>query len=127
MTCFEMRNPFRDINKRGIKKMAYLIVFTKWPSESTPEVLKKAIEITAKFPPDDSFGESVVPKAVSAGFKGNKTIGITLVKEGQMEGLQRRTMETMAMYAPVPGFEYKIETWATVEEAYAAIGQTPPD
>ncbi|MHA2400019.1 MAG: hypothetical protein ACXADU_14185 [Promethearchaeota archaeon] len=106
--------------------MAYLIVFTRWPSESTPELLKMAIEVNKKFPPDDSFGESVVPNAVSAGFKGYKTIGVTLVKEGMLEALQRRVMTMMAMYAPVPGFEYKIEIWATMEEAYTAIGQTPP-
>ncbi|MHA2122733.1 MAG: hypothetical protein ACW990_16165 [Promethearchaeota archaeon] len=106
--------------------MGYLIVFTKWPSDATPEVLKKAIEVTKQFPPDDSFGDVLVPNAVSADLNGYKTIGITQFKEGQLEALQNRTMRMLAMYGPVPGFEYKIELWATVEQAYAAIAQIPP-
>jgi len=32
--------------------MPYLITFTKWPSDKTVDVVKKAIESTKKFPPD---------------------------------------------------------------------------
>ncbi|MHA1916133.1 MAG: hypothetical protein ACW986_00955 [Promethearchaeota archaeon] len=85
-----------------------------------------AIESTIKYPPDDSLGEAVVPNAVSAGYDGYKTIGVTLVKEGKYEALWTRTVAAMAMYAPIHGFEYKIETWGTLEEAYTAIGQAPP-
>jgi hypothetical protein len=122
-----MRNPFRDITLDEVKKMGYLVVRTTWPSESTPQVVKTAIEATVKYPPDDSLGEAVVPNAISAGLKGYKTFSVTLYKTGQLEELMRRNMEMMTMYAPIPGFEYKFETWATVEEAYAAIGQTPPE
>jgi hypothetical protein len=107
--------------------MGYLIVKSRWPSESTPDVVKMAIESTMKYPPDESLGEPVVPNAVNADYDGYKTIGITLVKEGKLEALWDRTVKAMAMYAPVHGFEYKIEVWATLEEAYAAIGQTPPE
>jgi len=106
--------------------MGYLVVRTNWPSESTPQVLKIAIEAVKKYPPDDSLGDAVVPNAISAGLKGYKTFSVTLYKDGQLEALMRRSMEQMTMYAPIPGFEYKFETWATVEEAYAAIGQKPP-
>jgi len=106
--------------------MGYLVVRTRWPSESTPEVLKMAIENVKKYPADDSLGEAVVPNAISAGLKGYKTFSVTLYKEGKLEELQRRLMASMTMYAPIHGFEYKFETWATVEEAYGAIGQTPP-
>jgi len=33
--------------------MPYLITFTKWPSDKTPEVVKKAIESNKKFPDDE--------------------------------------------------------------------------
>jgi hypothetical protein len=31
------------------------------------------------------------------------------------------------MYQTIAGFEYAIEVWLTLTEAYAAIGQTPPE
>ncbi|MFX1325402.1 MAG: hypothetical protein ACFE8N_10625 [Promethearchaeota archaeon] len=106
--------------------MPYLIVQSKWPSESTADLVKKAVEVSMKYPPDESLGEDVVPNAVHASHKGYRTIGITLVKEGKLEALWDRTVKAMAMYGPIHGLEYKIEVWATLEEAYAAIGQTPP-
>ncbi|MHA2186044.1 MAG: hypothetical protein ACXAAI_13710, partial [Promethearchaeota archaeon] len=65
--------------------MVYLIVKSRWPSESTPEVIKMAIESATKYPPDASLGEAVVPNAVNADYDGYKTIGVTLVKEGEFE------------------------------------------
>ncbi len=37
--------------------MPYLVSFVRWPSESTVEMVKKAIEVNKKFPPDDSIGK----------------------------------------------------------------------
>ncbi|MFX0080902.1 MAG: hypothetical protein ACFE94_04030 [Candidatus Hodarchaeota archaeon] len=107
--------------------MPYIIVQTRWPSEAIPAVVKKAIEVVAKYPQDESLGEQVVPNAVKATLDGIITMGVYLVKEGKFEEAMARTIATMAMYGPVPGFEYSIETWATQEEAYGAIGQTPPE
>jgi hypothetical protein len=45
--------------------MPYIISTTCWPSDKTPEVVKKAIEVVKKFPEDKSLGEQVVPNAVT--------------------------------------------------------------
>jgi len=107
--------------------MPYLVVFTRWPSDKIPEVVKKAIEVTQKFPPDDSLGEQVVPNAISGSLDGMKSIAITLVKEGKLEEALTRAGEIVNIYATIPGFESSVEVWSTVLEAYTSIGQTPPE
>jgi len=107
--------------------MPYLVVFTRWPSDKIPEVVKKAIEVTQKFPPDDSLGDQVVPNAINGNLDGMKSIAITLVKEGKLEEALTRASATVNLYASIPGFESSVEVWSTVEEAYTSIGQTPPE
>jgi len=107
--------------------MPYLVTFVRWPSESTAEMIKKAIAVAKKFPPDDSFGEALVPNAINSDMDGIKSLSVTLVKEGKLEEIRRRAMAMVNMYITVPGFKYSIETWATIEEAYSSIGQTPPE
>ena len=106
--------------------MPYLVVFVRWPGESTPAMVKKAIEVTKKFPPDDSLGEELVPNAINADMDGIKSLNVTLVKEGKLEETRRRAMAIVNMYLTIPGYKYTIEIWSTIEEAYSSIGQTPP-
>ena len=106
--------------------MPYLVVFVRWPGESTAAMVKKAIEVTKKFPPDDSLGEELVPNAINADMDGIKSLNVTLVKEGKLEETRRRAMAMVNMYLTIPGYKYTIETWSTIEEAYSSIGQTPP-
>ena len=106
--------------------MPYLVTFIRWPGESTAAMVKKAIEVNKKFPPDDSLGEELVPNAINADMDGIKSLNVTLVKEGKLEETRRRAMAIVNMYLTVPGYRYSIETWATIEEAYTSIGQTPP-
>lgn len=107
--------------------MPYIVVFTRWPSDKIPEIVKKAIEVAQKFPPDDSLGDQIVPNAIKGSLDGVKTIGITLVKQGKLEEALTRASATVNMYATIPGFESSVEVWSTVEEAYTSIGQTPPE
>ena len=107
--------------------MPYIISTTCWPSDKTPEVVKKAIEVVKKFPEDKSLGEQVVPNAVTPTTDGIKTISIFEVKKGKLEEALTRSQKISAMYQTIAGFEYAIEVWLTLIEAYAAIGQTPPE
>lgn len=108
--------------------MPYIITFAKWPSDKTSEVLKIAIEVTKKYPEDTSLGDNVVPNAVYASTEGLKTIGVAEVKKGKLQEALARAWEISAIYGTqIEGFEYSIEVWATVLEAYSAIGKTPPE
>ena len=107
--------------------MPYLIVRSCWPSARIPEIIKKAIEVLKKYPPDDSLGEAIVPNAVKTTTDGIKTISVTEVKKGKLEEAIARTNEALVMYAPVEGWEASIEVWSTLTEAYAVLGKVPPE
>ena len=106
--------------------MPYIVVRTCWPSAKIPEIIKIAIEVAKKYPPDDSLGEDIVPNAVKATTDGIKTISVTEVKEGKLEEAIKRTNNSVVMYAPIEGFEASIEVWSTLPEAYATLGKVPP-
>jgi len=109
--------------------MPYLITFTKWPSDKSAEVIKKAIEATKKFPPDESLGESLVPgNALKSTKEGAKAISVFNVSKGKLEEAYLLSQAIGNFYAmSIAGFEYTIEVWSTVEEAYSSIGQKPPE
>jgi hypothetical protein len=109
--------------------MPYLISFVKWPSHKTAEVIKKAIEALKKFPADESLGEGLVSgNAIKASEEGVKSISVLNVSKGKLEAAYHRAQAEGNLYSlSIEGFEYTIEVWATVEEAYGSIGQKPPE
>jgi hypothetical protein len=109
--------------------MPYLISFTKWPSDKTVEVIKKVIESNKKFPPDESLGENLTPgNAIKGTKEGFKTISVLKVSKGKLEEAYNRLQAIGNFYAmAIEGWEYQIEVWANSEEAYASIGQKPPE
>jgi hypothetical protein len=106
--------------------MPYLVSFIRWPGEATLEIVKKGIEVDKKFPEDNSLGEVLVPNAINADMEGIRSLNVTLVKKGKLEEALLRARSILNMYLSIPGFKYSVETWATIEEAYTSIGQTPP-
>ena len=109
--------------------MPYLITFTKWPSDKSLEVIKKAIESNKKFGEDESLGEDLLPgNAIKSTKEGAKTITVLKVSKGKLEEAYFRAQEVGNFFAmAVAGFEYEIEVWSTVDEAYSSIGQKPPE
>jgi hypothetical protein len=109
--------------------MPYLISFSKWPSDKTVEVIKKVIEANKKYPPDESLGEEILPgNAIKAFEEGFKTLSITNVSKGKLDDAYNRAVAIANLYAmAIEGFEYKLEVWSNVEEAYSSIGQKPPE
>ena len=109
--------------------MVYLISFATWPSDKSGAMVKKAIEIIKKFPPDESLGEDLTPgNAIKVTIEGAKTISITNVSEGKLKEAYLRAQAIANSYAMVvAGFEYNIEVWSNDNEAYGSIGQKPPE
>lgn len=109
--------------------MPYLISFTQWPTHKTLEVAKKIIESNKKFPPDESLGVNLIPgNAIKVTIEGAKTISVLNVSKGKLEEAYLRSQAIGNLFAmSIEGFEYTIEVWSTVEEAYSSIGQKPPE
>jgi len=102
--------------------MPYIFITSVYPSDKVNEVAKRYLEAITKYPPDDSLGTQLVPAAVITTLQGIKTIGIIEVKKGKLEDAGTRVANMMAMFFSIPGFEYTIERYATLEEAMKAIG-----
>jgi len=109
--------------------MPYLISFAKWPSHKTAEVMKKAMEAFKKFPEDESLGEGLVSgNAIKVTEEGARSISVTKVSKGKLEENYLRGQAIGNLYAlGIDGFEYTLEVWSTLEEAYGSIGQKPPE
>jgi hypothetical protein len=102
--------------------MPYIFTTSMYPSDKAPEVAKRYLEAITKYPPDASLGTQIVPAAVITTLQGIKVIGIIEVKKGKLEDAMIRVAEMMAMFFNIEGFEYKMERYATVEEAMKTIG-----
>jgi hypothetical protein len=106
--------------------MPYIIVTTQYPSHKAQEVAETYLEALKKYPPDESLGTPVVPAAVKTTLEGIKVMGIIEAKAGKFEEAVDRTIKEMAMYLPIKGLEYSIDTWASVSEAMSSIGMSMP-
>jgi hypothetical protein len=106
--------------------MPYLVTTSLYPSDKAPEVAKRYLEALTKYPPDENLGTELVPAAVKGTHQGIDVIGISEVKKGKLEEAYLRTVNMMAMFHTIPGFEYTIETYLKVEEALAVIGMSIP-
>ena len=109
--------------------MPYLFTFFKWPSDKTGEVIKKAIEGVNKFPHDESAWDDLTPgNAIKATGDAVGAISVLNVKKGRLEEAYFHMQKVANFYATaIQGFEYRIEVWSNVEEAYSSIGQKPPE
>ena len=96
--------------------MVYIVVKSWFPSHIAEKVNERYLEMLQKFPPDNSLGEQVVPVATRATKDGSETLGLTLVKEGKFDEALIRVGAMMSMFSEIEGFEFSIETWATVLE-----------
>ncbi|TFG15198.1 MAG: hypothetical protein EU535_02165 [Promethearchaeota archaeon] len=106
--------------------MPYLIAIAKFPSHTGNAVGKTYIEMLKKYPPDNSLGEDLIPAAVKRTSKGVTSITITEVKKGKLEEAFKRSMDQLAMFNDIQGYEVSLEVWSTVGEALATIGMKMP-
>jgi len=99
--------------------MVYIVVKVFYPTHQNEVVSARNIEMTAKFPPDNSIAEPVIPLAARATKEGIEAMGINLVKEGKFDEALIRTGRAMVMFNDIEGFEYSLEVWLTLPEIQA--------
>ncbi len=102
--------------------MPYIIVRTLYPSGKIDEVAKKYLEITEKFPPDETMGKVVVPVAVAITTDGVEAMGISEIERDKLADALDYTSKIMLEYRNIEGYKYEIKTWATVDEAFELLG-----
>lgn len=107
--------------------MAYLVTTSLYPSDKAMEVAERYLEMLKEYPPDEALGTQVVPAASKTTHQGVKVLGVTEVKQGQLEAAMERVQNALAMFLNIPGFEYSIDIYATAAEAMATIGMKLPE
>ena len=106
--------------------MPYIIVTSIYPSHKAQQVGETYLEALKKYPPDESLGAQVVPAAAKTTHQGVEVMSISEPKAGNVEEALTRARDQMAMFLPIEGFEYSIDTYGTVSEAMSSIGMSVP-
>ena len=104
-----------------------LIVIESWyPAKIGSLVGQKYIEVTQKYPPDKSLGEIALDPIVRPTKDGIHTIYAWKCKDDKVKDSIMALAKMMFMYADLEGYQYSMETYADLNEAYAIIGAKAP-
>lgn len=108
--------------------MPFLVITAWYPTHKVSDVIKVYPEMLKKYPPSSltEFGEIAVNNAVTATEKGLKTMSFYDIKEGKLEEALKTARSALAMFQSIEGYEYKVEVWSTITEAFESIGMQVP-
>ena len=102
--------------------MPYVITRCWYLNHIADDVVKKYLEVIQKYPPDESIAKPVIPAAVTATKEGIEVLSVDDVERQRIGDALERSVVFMTEFRNIPGFNYEIKTWSTVEEALARIG-----
>ncbi len=108
--------------------MPFLVITAWYPTHKASEVIKILFEVRKKYPPSvlAELGDTSVNQAVTTTEKGLKTMSFYDVKEGKLEEALKTARSALAMFQPIEGYEYSIEVWSTLTEAFETLGMQAP-
>ena len=106
--------------------MPYIITTSLYPSDKVPEVTKRHLEAIKKYPPNEKLFTLVVPGAIKATHQGIQVMVIAEIKTGMLDEAYIYFASMMAMFQDIRGFEYRIDPYTTVEEAFQIAGMSLP-
>ena len=107
-------------------KMPYIVAINTYPSHKQNEVIKKYIEVTAKYPPNEDTG-TVVAQPVALTNKGFKVVSIWETKKGKLEEALTRINTYFYEFKDIEGHETDIKVWLTFPEAISIAGIPTPE
>jgi hypothetical protein len=87
---------------------------------------QRYIEVMQKYPPDESLGEVALGPIFQTTRDGVHAIYVWKCKDGKVKDSLMMLSKAMFMYADLEGYQYAIETFVDVTEAYAIIGAKGP-
>ncbi|UCE54309.1 MAG: hypothetical protein JSV31_02390 [Desulfobacterales bacterium] len=102
--------------------MPYIIVKTCMPNERATEAANKYLEVTEKYPPDETIAKIILQSAIYVDEDGIHGLSISEPQEGKLEEALQRTETIMVEYLNVPDYRFEIQIWSTVQEALKYIG-----
>jgi hypothetical protein len=97
--------------------MPYLITSFLFPHDKASEVVAKYQESITKYPPDEKLFNTLVPSASKATHEGMQAVNIVEVKKGKLDEAYIYLGKRMNMFQNVQDVVYRIDIYATFEEA----------
>ena len=108
--------------------MSIIFIESQYPAHKLNEVLETWMGALQKYPQPEGVFTTLVDHAIST----EKGVGIKgfsayLVEPGKYEEAYSYFTKFNTSFFPVEGYTYEFNTWATIEEAMAAIDTPMPD
>lgn len=100
----------------------YIITTTLYPNDKAREVANMYAKMIAKYPPDAGLATAVVPVAIMPTLEGIKVLTVSEVKKGKLDDAMNLVINRLSMFLDIPGYRYKIDTYANLEEALKLTG-----
>ena len=106
--------------------MPYIVSTAIYPSERENEAREVFLEMMKTNPPRMDLSEVIIPMASQRSLEGIKIMAVSKVKPGKLEEALAYVSKRVHPYSKIPEFEYSIQIWSTLEEAFAVAGVPMP-
>lgn len=106
--------------------MVFIVIEGWYPAKIAELVGQKYIEVTQKYPLDESLGNMVLAPIFGATKDGIHFISAYECKDDKVKHMMMALGKAMMMYTGLEGYHFSIDTYIDVTEAYSLIGMKGP-
>jgi len=106
--------------------MVLLVVEGWYPMKVSQLVGQKYIEVTQKYPLDESLGKIVLPPIFQATKDGVHFISVYECKDDKVKAMMMTVGKAMMMYTGIEGYQFAIHTYIDVTEGFSLLGMKAP-
>jgi len=106
--------------------MVFIVIEAWYPAKIARLVAQKYLEVTQKYPPDRSLGEMVFGPIQRVTKDGIHVISGWECKDGKIKDSLMALGKAMLMYAEIEGYQFSMDAYVDVIEAYSMIGMKGP-
>jgi hypothetical protein len=105
--------------------MVFIVVQAWYPAKVVQLVAQKYLEVTQKYPPE-SLGETVFGPILNATKEGIHVIMAWECKDDKIKDSVMALGKVQFMYADIEGYQWSMDTYVDVVEAYSMIDMKGP-
>jgi len=106
--------------------MVFIVLEGWYPQKIAPLVGQKYIEVSQKYPLDESLGKIVLPPIFNATRDGIHFISAYECKDDKVKHMILAIAKAMLMYAELEGYHYSMHTYIDSTEAFSLLGMKGP-
>jgi hypothetical protein len=106
--------------------MVVIVIESWYPAKISPLVGQKYIEVMQKYPPDESLGETALNPILRATKDGVHVLQAWKCKDDKVKDSVIMLAKIQQMFVGLEGYQYSMNTYVDVTEAYTIIGAKGP-